>query len=85
LIKPASSLHRVLTGHVIGSVLKTLAVLVLVIGVALAIGFRPTASPLAWLADAGMLLLFALALIWLSAALGLAARSVETASNTPCY
>jgi ABC-2 type transport system permease protein len=75
----------VLTGHVVGSLLQTLAVLILVVGVALAIGFRPTARPLAWLAAVGMLALFALALIWLSAALGLVAKSVETASNTPMF
>ena len=75
----------VLTGHVIGTLLQTLAVLVLVIGVALAMGFRPAAGPLAWLAAAGVLLLFAVALIWLSTALGLAAKSVETASNTPMF
>lgn len=75
----------VLNGHVIGSLLQTLVVLVLVIAVALGIGFRPTASPLAWLATAGVLLLFAVALVWLSAALGLAAKSVETASNTPMF
>jgi ABC-2 type transport system permease protein len=75
----------VLIGHVVGSLLQTLVVLVLVVAVALAIGFRPTASPLAWLATAGVLMLFGIALIWLSAALGLAAKSVETASNTPMF
>jgi ABC-2 type transport system permease protein len=75
----------VLTGHVVGSLLQTLVVLVLVVAVALAIGFRSSASPLAWLATAAVVLLFALALIWLSAALGLAAKSVETASNTPMF
>jgi ABC-2 type transport system permease protein len=75
----------VLTGHVLGSLLQTLAVLVLVTGVSLAIGFRTSASALQWLAAAGMLALFAFALIWLSAALGLAAKSVETASNTPMF
>jgi ABC-2 type transport system permease protein len=75
----------VLIGHVIGSLLQTLVVLVLVVAVALAIGFRSTANALAWLATAGVLLLFAVALIWLSAALGLAAKSVETASNTPMF
>jgi ABC-2 type transport system permease protein len=75
----------VLTGHVIGSLLQTLVVLLLVVGVALAIGFRPTAGPLAWLGTAGVLMMFAVALIWLSAALGLAAKSVETASNTPMF
>jgi ABC-2 type transport system permease protein len=73
----------VLTGHVIGSLLQTLVGLAIVLGVALAVGFRPTAGPLAWLAATGVLVLFAFALIWLSTALGLAAKSVETASNTP--
>jgi ABC-2 type transport system permease protein len=75
----------VLTGHVIASLLQTLAVLTLVIGVALALGFRPTANPLEWLATAAVLVIFAVALIWLSTALGLAAKSVETASNTPMF
>ena len=75
----------VLIGHVIGSLLQTLAVLALVVGVSLAIGFRPTANPLEWLATIGVLALFAFALIWLSTALGLAAKSVETASNTPMF
>ena len=75
----------VLTGHVIGSLLQTLAVLILVTGVALALGFRTSASALQWLSAAGVLALFAFALIWLSAALGLAAKSVETASNTPMF
>ncbi|HKC27275.1 MAG TPA: ABC transporter permease [Jatrophihabitans sp.] len=75
----------VLTGHVVGSLLQTLAVLVLVTGAALALGFRPTTNALAWLAAAGVLALFSLALIWLSTALGLAAKSVETASNTPMF
>jgi ABC-2 type transport system permease protein len=81
----AISRGAVLTGHVIGSVLQTLAVLVLVLGVSLAIGFRSHASVLDWLATAGVLALFAFALIWLSAALGMAAKSVETASNTPMF
>jgi ABC-2 type transport system permease protein len=81
----AISRAAVLTGHVIGSLLQTLAVLVLVAGVSLAIGFRSHASAIEWLAAAGVLALFAFALIWLSAALGLAAKSVETASNTPMF
>ncbi len=75
----------VLTGHVVGSLIQTIIGLILVLGVALAIGYRPTAGPLAWLAAVGLLLLFALALVCLSAALGLAAKSVETASNTPMF
>jgi ABC-2 type transport system permease protein len=72
-----------LTGHVVGSVVQTLAGLVLVIGVALAIGFRPDATPVEWLAAAGLLALLALALTWLAAGMGLVAKTPETASNMP--
>jgi ABC-2 type transport system permease protein len=75
----------VLTGHVAGSLIQTIIGLAIVLGVALALGYRSGASALDWLAAAGMLALFAFALIWLSAALGLAAKSVETASNTPLF
>jgi ABC-2 type transport system permease protein len=75
----------VLTGHVIGTLLQTLAALALVVGVAVALGFRPTANLLEWVAAVGMLVVFAFALIWLSTALGLVAKSVETASNTPMF
>ena len=75
----------VLTGHVLGSLIQTLAAVVVVIGVAYGLGFRSTAGPLAWSATIGLLALFALALIWLAVALGLAAKSVETASNTPMF
>jgi ABC-2 type transport system permease protein len=75
----------VLTGHVLASLIQTLASIAVVLGVAVALGFRPTAGPLDWLAAVGLLALFALALIWLATALGLAAKSVETASNTPMF
>jgi ABC-2 type transport system permease protein len=81
----AISRGAVLTGHVLGSLLQTLGVLVVVLGVSVAIGFRSHATALEWLAAAGILALFAFALIWLSAALGMAAKSVETASNTPMF
>ena len=74
-----------LTGHVLGSLLQTLISVALVLGVAIALGFRPTTDPLAWLAAVGVVTLFAFALIWLATALGLAAKSVETASNTPMF
>ena len=73
----------VLTGHVIASLIQALVGLVIVVAVALGLGFHPTAGPLEWLAAAGLLTLFAFALVWLSTALGLAAKTVETASNTP--
>jgi ABC-2 type transport system permease protein len=73
----------VLTGHVLGSLIQTLAGTAILIGVAFGLGFHSTAGLLKWLAAIGILALFAFALIWLAVALGLAAKSVETASNTP--
>jgi ABC-2 type transport system permease protein len=73
----------VLTGHVLASLVQALVGLGIVLGVAVALGFRPDAGVLDWLCAIGLLTLFAFALIWLATALGLAAKSVETASNTP--
>jgi ABC-2 type transport system permease protein len=75
----------VLTGHVLAALIQTLVGLGIVIGFAVALGFRPTAGVLPWLAAAGLLALFAFALVWFATALGLAAKSVETASNTPMF
>jgi len=75
----------VLTGHVVASLIQTLASIAVVLGVAVALGFGPTASALDWLGAVGLVTLFAFALIWLATALGLAAKSVETASNTPMF
>lgn len=72
-----------LTGHVVGSVLQTLVSIAFVIGVALLMGFCPHATPLGWLAAAGLLTLLTLALTWVSAAIGLVAKNPETASNIP--
>jgi ABC-2 type transport system permease protein len=79
----AISRASVLTGHVLGSMIQTMLGMVLLIGVALLIGFRPVASSLEWLAAAGLLALVTLAVTWLSVALGLAAKTAESASNTP--
>jgi ABC-2 type transport system permease protein len=73
----------VLTGHVLGSLIQTLLASAVLTAVALGLGYRPATGPLSWLAAAGTLALFAFALTWLAVALGLAAKSVETASNTP--
>jgi ABC-2 type transport system permease protein len=75
----------VLTGHVLATLVQVMISFGVVVGVAVAIGFRPSAGPLAWLGAVGILLLFAFALVWLATALGLAAKSVETASNTPMF
>jgi len=73
----------VLTGHVAGAVIQTMLGLAAVTGIALLVGFRPNATPAEWLAAAGVLAMIAVALTWLSVALGLVATSVETASNLP--
>jgi len=73
----------VLTGHVLGTVIQVMLASLLVLVVAVVIGFRPTTAPLAWLAAAGVLVLASVAVAWLSVAMGLVTDSVETASNLP--
>jgi ABC-2 type transport system permease protein len=71
----------VLTGHVLGAVLQTLAALVVVVAVALLVGFRPEAGVGEWLAAGALLTGTALAVAWLSVAGGLLSRTVESAGN----
>lgn len=73
----------VLTGHVIGSVIQTMISLIVFIAVAFAVGFRPNATAVEWLAAIGLLILLAFALTWISAAIGLRSPNVEAASNAP--
>lgn len=73
----------VLTGHVLGSMIQILLSLTVVLGAALAIGYRPEAGPADWFALTGVLALIAFALTWLTVAAGMTAKSVETASNSP--
>ncbi len=79
----AISRTSVLTGHVVGSMIQTMASIAVVIAIALAIGFRPTAGPVEWIEAIGLLALVTFALTWLSTAFGLVTKSVETASNAP--
>ncbi|MDR1089224.1 MAG: ABC transporter permease [Coriobacteriales bacterium] len=69
-----------LWAHVLTSLVSNAVSMVLIILVALAIGFRPSAGVLAWLAVAGILVLFTLALTWLAVIAGLTARSAEGSS-----
>jgi ABC-2 type transport system permease protein len=73
----------VLTGHVLGSVVQTAIGLALVVAIAIGVGFRPTATPVEWLAAAGVLAMVSVAVIWVCLALGLVTKSVEAASNLP--
>ncbi|BAC73672.1 ABC transporter permease [Streptomyces avermitilis] len=77
----AISRASVLIGHVIGSVLQTLMALVLVLGIGLAIGFRPDASPVEWIAAAALMALTSLAMTWLAVGIGLVSPNPEGASN----
>jgi ABC-2 type transport system permease protein len=70
----------VLAGHIAASLLRNLIATVLVIGVGLAVGWRPDASAAGWAGAAGMIVLFILALSWLAAAAGLLTRSAEAAN-----
>jgi ABC-2 type transport system permease protein len=71
----------VLWSHVLTSVIANLVSLVLVVLVAVAMGFRSGAGVLAWLAVVGILVLFTLALTWLAVIPGLTATSVDGVSG----
>src|SRR5450759_764633 len=70
----------VLWAHVLTSLVANLISLVVVVLVALLMGFRSGAGALAWLAVAGILILFTLALTWLAVIAGLSAKSADGAS-----
>ncbi len=71
----------VLAGHVTASVVRNAASTVLVLGVGVLIGFRPHADLLHWVAAAGVLGLFVLALSWFAAVIGLLAKTPEGANG----
>jgi len=67
----------VLWAHVLTSLVANVISLVVVVGVAVGMGFRSGAGVLAWLAVAGILILFTLALTWIAVIPGLTAKSVD--------
>jgi ABC-2 type transport system permease protein len=71
----------VITGHVVASLVRNLAATVIVIGVAVAVGFRPTATPLEWVGMLGLVALYILAITYLFAAIGLVSTSPEAAAG----
>ena len=71
----------VLWSHVLTSVVANVTSLVLVVLVALVMGFRSSASVLAWLAVLGIMVLFTLALTWLAVIPGLTAKTVDGVSG----
>ncbi|WP_395658928.1 ABC transporter permease [Nocardioides sp.] len=70
----------VLWAHVLTSLVANAVSVAVVVLVALLMGFRSGAGPLAWLGVAGILALFTLALTWLAVLAGLSARSVDGAA-----
>src|SRR6201996_5113221 len=73
------SRSAVLSAQVAATVLRSLIAIAAVIGVAFAMGFRPHASLLEWLAAIGLIVLVSFAASWIIVALGLAARTPEAA------
>jgi ABC-2 type transport system permease protein len=71
----------VLAGHVVASIARNVASTALVFGAAFLIGFRPPATVAGWLGALGVLLAYALAIAWISAAVGLVIRSPEAGNG----
>ncbi len=67
----------VVTGHVVADLVRNVLSSTVMIGIALLVGFRPTATFTDWLLILGLLLIFTLAISWLSAIMGLLAKTVE--------
>jgi ABC-2 type transport system permease protein len=72
-------------GHVSATVLRTLTSSVLVLATAVAVGFRPTGAPLAWIGALATIVLFTVAVAWVAAAVGVMVRSVEAAGGFPFF
>ncbi|MFF9262887.1 ABC transporter permease [Streptomyces longwoodensis] len=72
----------VLTGQVVVTTVRCLAANAAIVGVAFAMGFDPGAGVLDWLGVVGLVILLSFATGWLTIALGLAAKSVESAGLT---
>jgi ABC-2 type transport system permease protein len=73
------SRSAVLSAHVVATMLRSLIAIAAIIGVAFAAGFRPDASFVEWLGAIGFIVLVSFATTWITVALGLAAKSPETA------
>jgi ABC-2 type transport system permease protein len=71
----------VLTGQVLGSLIRTLVSGALVVAVALLLGFRPTATPVEWLGAAAVFAMLTLSLTWLAVAFGLLTRTPAGANS----
>ena len=77
---PIRSLH-VITGHVVSSLARNLVATAIVIGVAMLVGFRPTANLISWLEALVVITLFILTFTWLYASIGLVSSTPAAASG----
>jgi ABC-2 type transport system permease protein len=77
----AISRISVLNGQVTGSMIRTMISAVVVVAVAVGLGFRSSASPLEWVAAAGIFALLTLALTWLTVSFGLLAKTPAGANS----
>jgi ABC-2 type transport system permease protein len=77
----AISRASVLTGQVIGSLIRTMISVILVIGAALLMGFRPTAGPVEWLAALGVIVMFTFALTWMAVVFGMIGKTPAGANS----
>ncbi|WP_433758047.1 ABC transporter permease [Nocardia sp. CA-135398] len=76
------SRSAVLTGHVAATILTNAVAIAAVLGVAFALGFRPSATALDWLGAIGIVAATSFAASWLTVALGMAAKTPESAGMT---
>jgi ABC-2 type transport system permease protein len=70
----------VMTGHVVVTMLRSLISIAAIIAVAFGLGFRPSASAGDWLAVAGIVIAACFATSWLTVAMGLAAKTPQSAA-----
>jgi len=77
----AISRASVMTGMVLGSLIRTMITVCAVFGVALLMGFRPTANPLAWIAALGLIALITFGVTWMGVAFGLVGKGPAGANS----
>ncbi|MBF6179487.1 ABC transporter permease [Nocardia otitidiscaviarum] len=73
------SRSAILIGHVVATIVINLVAIAAVVGVAFALGFRPDATATDWLGAIGVMLATSFAASWLTVALGMAAKTPESA------
>ena len=70
-----------LVGHVLSSVIRTMIATAVIIGVALLVGFRPSAGFFDWLAIIGIIALIMFAFTWLAVVVGVKAKAPENVTG----